>query len=327
MSDNALARREDAASALDLVISTNDLSKLTPSQRLAYYGARCEALKLNPRLRPFQYLTLDKKLVLYADKGCADQLRAIWKVSVLTKAERVGDCYMVTATATTPDGRTDQDIGAVSIIEPDTIRRWDNDTNGWRHDANPRAGKQIQGDALANAIMKATTKAKRRVTLSICGAGLPDEEDIAEQPGAVRVDLDTAHAGGSMAAIPPTPTVDAVVVETPAAAESAPATVAPDSWREDKEWPAGGIKQGGGHVAKVGVARSGNTKGKAWTLHSIVLEGDVDGDLTFSTFSSTCAAVAARAHTEDRTVGITYAETQGKDGATYRNVLEIKLGN
>lgn len=323
---NELARREEAATALDTVIATNDLAKLTAAQRLAYYGARCRALKLNPELRPFQYLVLDKKMVLYADKGCADQLRGIWKVSVTTKAELVGDCYMVTATASLPDGRTDQDIGAVSIIEPDTIRRWDNDTSGWRYDANPRAGKRIQGDALANAIMKATTKAKRRVTLSICGAGLPDEEDVVEQEGANRVDLASAHAGASMAAIPATPVAEAEAVANAEVVETTaePAEDAPNEWRDDKQWPAGGISEAGGHVFSVGVARQGVTNRKPWTLHAIVTEED---GAEYSTFSSTCAAVAKKARALDRPVGITYAETKGKDGKDYRNVLAIKIGS
>ncbi|ENE1758084.1 hypothetical protein ABM325_001822, partial [Campylobacter jejuni] len=66
---------------------------------------------------------------------------------------QVGDIYMVTAYAATPDGRTDCDTGALNI-------------------------KNLGGDNLANAIMKAITKAKRRVTLSICGLGMLDESEL-----------------------------------------------------------------------------------------------------------------------------------------------------
>ncbi|EOV0478051.1 hypothetical protein ACOIM4_001927, partial [Campylobacter coli] len=38
--------------------------------------------------------------------------------------------------------------------------------------------KNLGGDNLANAIMKAITKAKRRVTLSICGLGMLDESEL-----------------------------------------------------------------------------------------------------------------------------------------------------
>jgi hypothetical protein len=36
----------------------------------------------------------------------------------------------------------------------------------------------LKGDDLANAMMKAETKSKRRVTLSICGLGMLDETEI-----------------------------------------------------------------------------------------------------------------------------------------------------
>jgi hypothetical protein len=70
--------------------------------------------------------------------------------------------------ARTPDGREDEDFGVVSI--PDSLK----------------------GDNRANAIMKAITKAKRRVTLSICGLGMLDESEVetipekAKQPPASR---------------------------------------------------------------------------------------------------------------------------------------------
>jgi hypothetical protein len=37
---------------------------------------------------------------------------------------------------------------------------------------------------MANALMKAETKAKRRVTLSICGLGMLDESEVESIPGA-----------------------------------------------------------------------------------------------------------------------------------------------
>ena len=50
----------------------------------------------------------------------------------------------------------------------------------------PRAG-----ESRANAIMKATTKAKRRVTLSICGlGGMPDESELDTMPGVQTFDAE-----------------------------------------------------------------------------------------------------------------------------------------
>jgi hypothetical protein len=92
------------------------------------------------------------------------------KVSItIVSRERLDDIYVVTARATTPDGRTDEATGAVSI-----------------------AG--LQGEQLANAIMKAETKAKRRVTLSIVGLGIFDETELDDVPEARRVTIDDAAA-------------------------------------------------------------------------------------------------------------------------------------
>jgi len=49
----------------------------------------------------------------------------------------------------------------------------------------------LKGDALASALMKAETKAKRRVTLSIAGLGWLDETELATIPG-VRTDAPDA---------------------------------------------------------------------------------------------------------------------------------------
>jgi len=137
-----------------------DLSKLTPDQRLKYYLEVCQSLGLNPLTRPFDYIVLNGKLTLYAKRDATDQLRKNYNVSVqIVARETIGDLYVVTARATMPDGRFDESIGAVAI-----------------------AG--LRGDALANAMMKAETKAKRRVTLSICGMGFLDETEVESIPDA-----------------------------------------------------------------------------------------------------------------------------------------------
>ena len=52
----------------------------------------------------------------------------------------------------------------------------------------------MNGEALANAYMKAETKAKRRVTLSICGLGMLDETEVETIPDAKQVtDTVTTH--------------------------------------------------------------------------------------------------------------------------------------
>ena len=146
--------RETAGALAEQVAIAGDLSKLSPDQRMAYYGEVCRSLSLNPLTKPFQYLQLNGKLVLYATRDATDQLRQTRKVSIsITGRERIDDVYVVTARATTPDGRSDEATGVVAL-------------------GNKR------GDDLANALMKAETKAKRRVTLSICGLSWMDETEL-----------------------------------------------------------------------------------------------------------------------------------------------------
>ena len=145
---------------IESVITAGDLSKLNPVQRVNYYTAVCQSVGLNPLTKPFEYITLNGKMVLYARKDATDQLRDIRKVSVTRlERERIDGVYVVTAYAQAQDGRTDSSMGAVSI-------------------------EGLKGDSLANALMKAETKAKRRVTLSICGLGMLDETELSTIPDA-----------------------------------------------------------------------------------------------------------------------------------------------
>jgi hypothetical protein len=145
-----------------VVIARGDLTKLSPQERGRLYGRVCASVGLNPFTRPFEYLLLNGKLTLYARKDATDQLRAIHGISVtdLIESEREG-VYIVTAKVANAAGRTDAAKGAVSI-----------------------AG--LKGEFLANAMMKAETKAKRRATLSICGLGFTDESEADDIPGARR---------------------------------------------------------------------------------------------------------------------------------------------
>ena len=145
---------------MEQALVTGDLAGLDPDARLTYYIKVCESLGLNPLTRPFDYLMLNGKTILYARKDATDQLRKIHKVSITRlEREQIGDLLVVTASAATPDGRQDSAIGAVNV-------------------------KGLGGEALANALMKAETKSKRRVTLSLCGLGMTDESEVESIPGA-----------------------------------------------------------------------------------------------------------------------------------------------
>lgn len=150
------------------VLLSGDLSKLNPEQRVSYYNRVCESLGLNPLTQPFAYLRLSGREVLYAKKDATDQLRFIHQISIDPKAftrEVIEGVYIVTAAASMPNGRTDVSTGAVPI-------------------------DGLKGEARANAIMKGETKAKRRVTLSICGLGMLDETEIETIPQAAPLTVD-----------------------------------------------------------------------------------------------------------------------------------------
>lgn len=152
-------------SKIEAVLMTGDLSRLTSPEKVSYYNRVCESVGLNPLTMPFAYIKLNGKEVLYATRAATEQLRSLHKVSIrITARELMGDVYVVTAQATNQDGRTDESTGAV-----------------------PVAG--LKGEALANAYLKAETKSKRRVTLSICGLGLLDEMEVDTIPGAHREPL------------------------------------------------------------------------------------------------------------------------------------------
>lgn len=144
---------------MESVIVKGDLAKLTPDERVRYYGEVCHSLGLNPLTKPFEFILLNGKLTLYALRNCADQLRKINNVSLeIVSREITSDILTVHVRAKLPDGRADEDIG--SVYYPETLK----------------------GEARANAELKAVTKAKRRATLSICGLGWLDETELADIP-------------------------------------------------------------------------------------------------------------------------------------------------
>ena len=191
--------RQDQASTLEKVLIEGDLGKLTPEQRLEYYQMVCKSLGVNP-LKPFSYITLNGRLVLYANRDAAEQLRKLNGVSITgLEHELMGDLYIVTSQARDNDGRTDTSTGVVNL-----------------------AG--LKGDNLANALMKAETKAKRRVTLSICGLGWLDETEVESIPDAKQVlylDADTegvlAQAASELPKDTPRPAKEVVVAMRQAA--------------------------------------------------------------------------------------------------------------
>ena len=170
-------------SIMEQVIIKGDLSKLSAEERANYYMRVCTSVGLNPLTKPFEYITLNQKLTLYALKGATDQLRSLHGINIVdTKTEYVEELIVVTVTGEDRFGRRDSEIGAVAI-------------------------GGLRGDAKANALMKALTKAKRRLTLSMCGLGMLDETEVETIPSA-RPYTEPVRRDAALTAVPEGEVID-----------------------------------------------------------------------------------------------------------------------
>ena len=177
MSTDVATRHAVSTEIQEKVLIGGDLSKPTPAERLGYYQTLCRSLGVNPLSKPFEYIVLNDKLTLYAKKDCTDQLRESRDIDVEIKSrELIDDVFVVTARAKMNTGRQDESIGAVSLVKEDG--EWKTAQSGKRYFSGNGSYKRLAPDDRANAMMKAETKAKRRVTLSICGLGLVDESEL-----------------------------------------------------------------------------------------------------------------------------------------------------
>jgi hypothetical protein len=157
---NVVSMREQALdpAVIESIVIKGDLSGLNQTQKVAYYNFRCQQAGLDPAAKPFDLLTLNGKQVLYANASCTQQLCAIHKLSTqVVHRERMDDIYIVSVRVTGADGRVSENQGAVAI-------------------------GHLKADALANAVLKATTKAIRRAVLSHCGLGMLDETEVETIP-------------------------------------------------------------------------------------------------------------------------------------------------
>ena len=153
------------AGMLENVLVNGDLSKLNPTQRLDYYRQVCQSMGLNPLSRPFDYIVLNGKMTLYAKKDATDQLRKLNGVSIDDiDIQENQNGFRVKVKGHDREGRSDVEIGCVSKTD-------------------------MRGN-IQNAEMKAVTKAKRRLTLSLCGLGWLDESEVETIPDARPVIVD-----------------------------------------------------------------------------------------------------------------------------------------
>ena len=209
---------------IERVITSGDLAKMTPAERVAFYWRTCESLGLNALTRPFEFLNLNGKLTMYARKDATDQLRKLNAVSVTElRRERDDELGLLTVYARGRDksGREDEATGVVST-------------------------KGLAGEALANAAMKAETKAKRRLTLSLVGLGFLDESEV--EGGALDVDPET----GEILERPKPPTLLEAVQRQRAALAGDGAETAQDDVDPAERTDAPDVGAGGQNAAAVG---------------------------------------------------------------------------
>ena len=155
----------------EIALVQGDLAHLSPEDRTAYYMKVCQSLGLNHLTKPFEYIMFQGKVTLYTTRSATDQIRSLRGVSVV-KIEKDFDKELgllnVTCYVKDQSGREDSAIASIAI------------------------GTNMRGDALANALMKCETKAKRRATLSLCGLSIFENEpgDFDAMGGATMVNFD-----------------------------------------------------------------------------------------------------------------------------------------
>ena len=145
---------------LEKIILNSDLSSLSGEQRVNFYYQVCDQYGLDPFTRPFEFIKMNGKLVLYATKSCASALQELKSISVeIVKQEAFQDVWIVTVRGT----RSDEKAADGRVIAENV-------------GITPIKG--LSGDQLSNSIMKAVTKAQRRLILQMCGLGSTDETEL-----------------------------------------------------------------------------------------------------------------------------------------------------
>lgn len=161
-----------AATALALTdaevrqLAAGHLDELSPAQQAERYRQVCTSLGLNPLTSPLGLIKLDGHVRLYVLKDGAEQLARIHKISTEIRGRelwRDDGLFIAQARAHKPTGEYADADGAVSILARDG-------TN------------YLKGEALANAYMKASTKATRRAILRLAGLGMLDESETDTLP-------------------------------------------------------------------------------------------------------------------------------------------------
>lgn len=146
---------------IESYLKTGDISGLSASDKLHLYTAQCARMKLDPMTRPLETLYLNGKEILYVRSNATDMLAVLHCVTRETTVSPTVRDYAGTkllfceVRCTLPSGRSETEVATLAI--------------------NPKT--------IINDVMKVSTKAKRRGTLSITGAGMMDSSEFETIPG------------------------------------------------------------------------------------------------------------------------------------------------
>lgn len=158
--------------AMKSIALHGDYSKVSDTDRVNIALNLCETFGLNPATVPFNWLKNEKTgaISLYPNKSCAAGLASNRKLSVQVVKEGpiMDTAYSVTVKVTEGD-RVTEDVGVTSMSY---FKKGDANT--------PGSWQRVDGTGLADAVMKAHTKATRRAVLKHCGLSLPEEKE--EEP-------------------------------------------------------------------------------------------------------------------------------------------------
>jgi hypothetical protein len=165
----------DAEPAVIEQLIRGDVSNVPREALLRYVFTFCERVGISPLAVPFSLMKTQQGMQLVANRNFYDAVANKYSVS----RECVGEgffegtkLYYTRYRATTPDGRVTEDMALV-------------DTAG------------LNGKDLANAIMKAHTKGRNRVTRAHLGFPFPDETEAETVPGASVVSIEEVPSGSN----------------------------------------------------------------------------------------------------------------------------------
>lgn len=135
-------------------ITESDVRALTPDARTTYYLSLCEALGLDPRFKPIEFLEFNGRVIPYVNRGGTDALArrdGIQRTIVeRPRVIKMGDAEIVVCVARATDrtGRYEERTATCLMRDP------------------------------ANVFMKCETKAIRRATLALYGVSFIDESEL-----------------------------------------------------------------------------------------------------------------------------------------------------